>query len=1147
VDQFTDRPYGNINGQGGWVASSTTAAQVVIDPDLNYNKVLNQQGATGAAIALPAGTTIGNGTSGTLFLRVRKGGTNYNNSFGLNDTGSANPATPGNFEVMAQVSATGAFRARDGGTNAVVPVTNVTMPSATWYKVWLVADNGADSWKFYIQGPNDPAKIELEAPVAVAPWNFRNGTALALAAVQLYSAEATASIYYDDIFIDNSGTNLTDPTEDPDPDDDDDFLVDDWEKFHFGNLSHDGSADADANGGADGLTDREEHDEKTDPNDSDTDNDLLKDGEEVDGTSNLWSGDADERTDPLLADSDKDGLADFEENGSLNTAFGSLPTNPNDVDTDEDGATDKAEIVFYGTNPRNSDSFPMLLSLIGTETRNGSFELLGPLPGAYSPAKAENWDTDPDGDVPYWNLWSAESTAAANSGTETGGVNTHGSRHAYMENGNASYNLTEHVVAAGDIIAFSYDHTGAGAVVRGGLIYNSGTDVSPVISRFPTDQQAATEVTSTAYLNGRGNIYVIPAGSPAIGKKIGFGLKSTSGWPHVDKVTLTIPAADLDDDGLADYWEDRYFGNNDGTGSPEEIALHDADDQAPDNDGFTNLEEQAAGSDPTNPNSTPGDLDADGLEDEWELSYFQSLSNPSGAPGADPDGDHDTNAVEEEHGNSPTNRMDFYSATEDTVPDSWKAFHGISSQTGNDDMDPGETVGDDLINQYEFARDTNPNLKDTDNDGLTDGAEVGPDNASGAGTNPLVPDTDGDGLLDGQENPEDLILLNRSNPLLADTDGDSFSDKYERDQGTLASDPNSFPAQPVGFTLVEDFQGGNMTVGQTFNGVNGWFATLNEWATVAAEPVAGGTDKVGYLVKPGAVGSPLRKSLADLGIQIRNGHTGTLFFQLRCGSATLDHSYGLSDSAAAVTFGDLEAQLITTGGTLRVRDGTTAPNFYDSLLPYQPATWMNLWVVADNTLDTIRVYYQLPGGSQTEIVNAGNAFDFRNGVQGNALNTFLIVDNAAAGNPVYIDNIFVDPNASNLNIPAGATKPGLGGSDSDNDGLPDSWENTYFSGLVQGAADDFEQDGTDNLAEFRLGLVPNNGASRFAATRGSGGAIQWPSVTGVTFKIECSTTMAEGSWSLLEAAYPGTAGSTSYTDLSPPVGGRAFYKITLNP
>ncbi|MCW1922018.1 hypothetical protein OKA05_05605 [Luteolibacter arcticus] len=1152
VDNFATYAIGsNINGQGGWVATNTNTAQVVIDPDLNYNKVLHHPATasnTGVAIALAAGKTIPNNSIGTLFLRVRKGNTTLDNSFGLNRTGAASPGTAGNFEVMAQIGGTGFFRGRDGGTNQLNPATQMVVQPATWYKVWLVANNatanGDDTWKYFIQGPNDSSKIELVPPTANGPWNFRNGTALSLIAVQLFCANATGSIYYDDIYIDNSGENLGDPTAVANPDTDGDTLNDAWEDFHFGNLSRDGTADADTNGGADGLTDLEEYIEKTDPNDSDTDNDLLKDGDEVDGISNLWSGVAYERTNPLVVDSDGDGLTDFQENGSLNTAFGSQATNPNDVDTDDDGHTDRAEIVFYGTNPNNADSTPMLLSLISTDVRNGSFELMGPAPGVPNAAKAENWDTDPDGDVPYWNLWTGESTASANSGAETGGTNTHGIKHAYMENGNAAYNLTDYIVAAGDVIAFSYDHTGSGSTVRGGLVYNSGTDLAPAISRFPLDQQALTEVTSTSYLNGRGNIYVVPAGSPAIGKKVGFGLKSTSGWPYVDKVILTIPAADADHDGLTDDWEDQYFGNDDGIPTTEEIALYDSDDQAPDNDGFTNLEEQAAGSNPTNPNSIPGDIDADGLADSWELAFFQSLSNPNGDPGDDPDGDHDTNAVEEEHDNNPNNRGDFYSSTEDSVPDSWKAFHGISSQTGLDDLEPGDPVGDGLINGAEFTHNTNPNLRDTDGDGLEDGDEIT------AGANPLVQDSDGDGLLDGEEGVDEEEPRNTLSPILADTDGDSFSDKYELDHGTYPNDANSFPTQPTGFSLVEDFQGAGMTVGQTFNGVNGWFATINEWATVAAEPIAGGADQVGYLVKPGAVGSPLRKSLADSGIQIRQGQTGTLFFQLRCASAVLDHSFGLSDvGSAAAGFGDFEAQLIATAGTLRVRDGNTAPNFYDSLLPYQPATWMNIWMVADNTTDTVRVYYQLPGGSQTEIVNPAspfNPFDFRNGVAGNPLNSFLIVDNAAAGNPVYIDNIFVDPTATNLAIPTGATKPGLGGSDSDNDGLPDTWENTYFSGLGQGAADDFEHDGTDNLTEFRLGLIPNNGSSRFAAIRGSGGAIQWPSVEGVTFKIERSTTLGAGSWSTLQPAWPGTAGSASFTDPEPPPG-RAFYKITLNP
>jgi len=115
--------------------------------------------------------------------------------------------------------------------------------------------------------------------------------------------------------------------------------------------------------------------------------------------------------------------------------------------------------------------------------------------------------------------------------------------------------------------------------------------------------------------------------------------------------------------------------------------------------------------------------------------------------------------------------------------------------------------------------------------------------------------------------------------------------------------------------------------------------------------------------------------------------------------------------------------------------------------------------------------------------------------------------------------------------------------DTDGDGLPDAWEIASFGNLDQDAADDFDSDGTDNLTEFRLGLAANSGSSRFALTGGAGGSIQWPSVTGVTFRIERSTTLT--GWDVLEASYPGTDGTTSYTDPAPPTG-RAFYRVTLN-
>ena len=114
----------------------------------------------------------------------------------------------------------------------------------------------------------------------------------------------------------------------------------------------------------------------------------------------------------------------------------------------------------------------------------------------------------------------------------------------------------------------------------------------------------------------------------------------------------------------------------------------------------------------------------------------------------------------------------------------------------------------------------------------------------------------------------------------------------------------------------------------------------------------------------------------------------------------------------------------------------------------------------------------------------------------------------------------------------------------DGDALDDAWEMQYFGGLGETETGDFDQDGTDNLTEFRLGLIPNSGSSRFAATRSSSGLIQWPSAVGTSFTIERSTTLGTASWQPI-GTVPGTAGTASFTDPSPPVG-KAFYRVVLD-
>ncbi|MDA7879362.1 thrombospondin type 3 repeat-containing protein, partial [Akkermansiaceae bacterium] len=123
------------------------------------------------------------------------------------------------------------------------------------------------------------------------------------------------------------------------------------------------------------------------------------------------------------------------------------------------------------------------------------------------------------------------------------------------------------------------------------------------------------------------------------------------------------------------------------------------------------------------------DSDNDGLDDDWELLYFASLTTVSGGD----DGDIDN-----------------------------------------------------LTNVEEQSAGTNPTLADTDNDTLNDGQEL-----KTFGTNPLLADSDGEGLSDADELSGVGGYV--TDPNLADTDGDGFNDALENSEGTDPTNVTDFP------------------------------------------------------------------------------------------------------------------------------------------------------------------------------------------------------------------------------------------------------------------------------------------------------------------------------------------------------------------
>jgi hypothetical protein len=512
---------------------------------------------------------------------------------------------------------------------------------------------------------------------------------------------------------------------------------------------------------------------------------------------------------------------------------------------------------------------------------------------------------------------------------------------------------------------------------------------------------------------------------------------------HVDTAgeNLNDPTiVDTDGDSMDDNWEIANFGSKEARDGTLDF----------DTDNFLDLQEYETGTDPNDQDS-----DDDGLFDGNEANGSSNLFNGLATDPADSDSDNDgandgqeNGSLNTEFGNAPTNPK-----VADTDADGMSDGYELTCNSAgtalnpNDDgtTDPnqaptGDRDGDTKTNIAEFTGppQTRADKVDTDSDGYNDNVEDGLGTWGGiafTGTNPANPDSDGDGIPDGSENrdlesfPGTGIYPTNSDPNLADTDLDQFPDKYEVDHGSNPNDFEDNPAQTTGFTLVEDFEGAGMTIGQSFNGVNGWTTTVPAGALVADEPIEGG-DKVGSLVR---VLSPtasftLSKRLDMMGLQVLEGNTGTIFLQVHCSTPSHDNSLGFSDQAspAAGDFNAFEAQVVTfAGSVLRVRD---AALFRDPPgQSYRVGQWMNVWIVADNATDTFKVYVESPANQtgQIEITNDGGVdpFNFRNGT-GTALNSVLmaVADGAEDGSTLYIDNIHVDPGAANLATPA-AAKP----------------------------------------------------------------------------------------------------------------------------
>jgi len=149
---------------------------------------------------------------------------------------------------------------------------------------------------------------------------------------------------------------------------------------------------------------------------------------------------------------------------------------------------------------------------------------------------------------------------------------------------------------------------------------------------------------------------------------------------------------DADGDGLLDVWEIANFGNTTNYNGTSD----------PDNDSYTNEQEETANSNPNNGSSIPGDVDGDGFSDSVEMTYFGNLDQ---TPSGDFDGDYANNAVEINASKSPTNASQWPDSDADGMCDAWETARGLNVGLDDslDDLD-----ADGSSNYDEFLAGSNP-------------------------------------------------------------------------------------------------------------------------------------------------------------------------------------------------------------------------------------------------------------------------------------------------------------------------------------------------------------------------------------------------------------------------------------------------------
>jgi len=577
---------------------------------------------------------------------------------------------------------------------------------------------------------------------------------------------------------------------------------------------------------------------------------------------------------------------------------------------------------------------------------------------------------------------------------------------------------------------------------------------------------------------------------------------------------------DADEDGLPDGWEYIHF-----------FDLFDGPDDDFDEDNHTNLEEFLAGSDPTNPLSTPLDTDADGMPDAWEIQFFGNLAQ---GPSGDFDGDGISNLNEylatrgirsvrnEENGgitgleefigsSDPTNPDSQPDEDADGLPDGWETrYFGSLAQSPGDDFD-----GDGFSNLEELLAGSNPaRLRNT------------PDN---------VNDTVQIAIATSVGIDEYSVQNNIWSFVRQITDGDTMSLVFH-DGSIFAASPGAIrrvnPATGTAVTLVTRNEGDALTAG---------------WTTATARGMEIGPD--GKLYLSTAFSAANGQGVFRMNID----GTGFEVFIPRVGDG-----YELSN-AIDLAWKDADTMFVTSRGNFDATNrfvyqfdagGAYVATVANTLQGPQGlfADGDTLWVTGTNAgtaLVSLDLTETLPLAPQ--VVRTGGS-----------TNPEVVEILGELHVLAFLGNIRKDVFKPALQTVLASVGEGISASDmvvftSEQSSPYDAWAQSFgIDPNAPGGApgDDFDADGTSNEVEFALGLDPTDATSRFAITTtgsaATGLTLTWPSAAGIEFQVRSSLDLVD--WLTLEATVIGAVGETTTSWTAPAASeGKRFYRVEFTP